>query len=121
VAYGQNIPLIRLAEMYLIRPETSFRAGDATTALADVNRLRARSGATSLTAADITLAAILRERQLELAFEGFRIHDLKRTNTNIVTTATPPVVIPITSNILVLPTPKRETDLNSSLVQNPGY
>jgi hypothetical protein len=120
-AYGQNIPLIRLAEMYLIRAETAFRAGDAAVALADVNRVRTRSGATPLAASDLTLASILRERQLELAFEGFRIHDLKRTGTDIVTTATPPVVIPITSNILVLPIPKRETDLNPDLVQNPGY
>lgn len=120
-AFGQNIPVIRLAEMYLIRAETAFRAGDAVTALADVNRVRARSGATLLTAATLTLNTILRERQLELAFEGFRLHDLKRTGTNIVTATTPPVVVPITSNILVLPIPKRETDLNPNLVQNPGY
>jgi hypothetical protein len=120
-AFGQNIPVIRLAEMYLIRAETAFRAGDVVTALADVNRVRSRSGATLLTAANLTLASILRERQLELAFEGFRLHDLKRTGTDIVTTANPPVVIPITSNILVLPIPKRETDLNPNLVQNPGY
>ncbi|SMB97363.1 RagB/SusD domain protein [Hymenobacter roseosalivarius DSM 11622] len=118
---GQNIPVIRLAEMYLNRAETAFRAGDLPAALADVNRIRTRSGATPLTAPNLTLATILRERQLELAFEGFRIHDLKRTGTNIVTTGTPPVIIPITSNILVLPIPKRETDLNPNLVQNPGY
>jgi hypothetical protein len=122
-AYGQNIPVIRLAEMYLIRAETSFRAGDLVTALADVNRIRTRSNATPLTAAELTLASILRERQLELAFEGFRIHDLKRTGTNITTSTG--TVIPITSNILVLPIPKRETDLNDPanpvLVQNPGY
>ncbi|MBC6606642.1 RagB/SusD family nutrient uptake outer membrane protein [Hymenobacter sp. BT188] len=119
--FGQNIPVIRLAEMYLIRAEAAFRAGDIPSALVDINRVRTRSGATTLTAPQLTLATILRERQLELAFEGFRIHDLKRTGTNIVTTGTPPVIIPITSNILVLPIPKRETDLNSNLVQNPGY
>lgn len=124
---GQNIPVIRLAEMYLIRAETSFRAGNAASALADLNRIRNRSGATPLTLADLTpatgLATILRERQFELAFEGFRIHDLKRTGTDIVTSAGK--VIPITSDILVLPIPKRETDLNDPanpvLVQNPGY
>ncbi|MFC7667934.1 hypothetical protein ACFQT0_11465 [Hymenobacter humi] len=60
---------------------------------------------------------------MELAFEGFRIHDLKRTGTNITTSTG--TVIPITSNILVLPIPKRETDLNDPanpvLIQNPGY
>ncbi|MDF7813514.1 RagB/SusD family nutrient uptake outer membrane protein [Hymenobacter sp. YC55] len=124
VAYGQNIPIIRLAEMYLIRSETAFRAGDLAVALADVNRVRTRSGATPLTEATLSLNAILRERQLELAFEGFRIHDLKRTGTNLVVPATssaPSREISITSDILVLPIPKRETDLNADLVQNPGY
>lgn len=124
---SQNIPVVRLAEMYLIRAEAAFRAGDAITALADINRVRARSNATLRTAADFTATTgpvtILRERQLELAFEGFRLFDLKRTGTNIITSTG--AVIPITSDRLVLPIPKRETDLNDSanpvLVQNPGY
>ncbi|MGY2131690.1 RagB/SusD family nutrient uptake outer membrane protein [Hymenobacter sp. HD11105] len=123
-AFGQNIPLIRLAEMYLIRAETAFRAGDATTALADVNRVRTRSSATPLTADQLTLAAILRERQLELAFEGFRLHDLKRTGTNIFVPATgtnPAREVSINDNILVLPVPQREININTGLVQNPGY
>lgn len=123
-AFGQNIPVIRIAEMYLIRAETAFRAGDLATALEDINLVRTRSRATPLTAADLTLAAILRERQLELAFEGFRIHDLKRTGTDIIVPATeddPESVVPITSDILVLPIPQREINVNTALVQNPGY
>lgn len=122
--YGQNIPVIRLAEMYLIRAETAFRAGDLVTALADINRIRNRSGATPLTAAQLSLASILRERQLELAFEGFRLHDLKRTGTDIFIPATgsnPATTYPITSDRLVLPIPFRETNVNTTLVQNPGY
>ena len=113
--YGQNIPVIRLAEMYLIRAETAFRAGNVATALADINRIRTRSTATPLTAANLTLAAILRERQLELAFEGFRIHDLKRTKTDLSTT------VPITNPKLILPIPLREINVNPALVQNEGY
>ena len=134
-SYGQNIPVIRLAEMYLIRAEAAFRAGNAATALADVNRIRARSGATAYTAADFLptngLANILLERQLELAFEGFRIHDLKRVNGIVAperpATATTPLVPAVlaSSDRLVLPIPKRETDLNDPanpvLIQNPGY
>lgn len=122
--YGQNIPVIRLAEMYLIRAEASFRAGNTTAALADINRIRTRSGATPLTAAQLSLATILRERQLELAFEGFRIHDLKRTNTDIFVPASgtnPASTVAITSNVLVLPIPFREINVNTALVQNPGY
>ena len=124
IAFGQNIPVIRLAEMYLIRAEAAFRAGDVATALADVNRIRTRSNATPLTAAQLTLANILRERQLELAFEGFRLHDLKRTGTNIFVPAAgmnPATEVPITSDRLVLPVPQREINVNPSLVQNPGY
>jgi len=126
-AYGQNIPVIRLAEMYLIRAETAFRAGDRATALADVNRIRQRSGATPLTDADLTLEAILQERQLELAFEGFRIYDLKRTNTDLRRASVDKdgnpitIVTPITNNRLTLPIPQREINVNPSLVQNPGY
>lgn len=114
-AYGQNIPVIRLAEMYLIRSETAFRAGDLPQATADLNAVRGRSGASLLTPTTITLAAILRERQLELAFEGFRIHDLKRTGTALSPT------IPATFSKLLLPIPQREININPTLVQNEGY
>lgn len=124
VAYGQNIPVIRLAEMYLIRAETAFRAGDLDVALADVNAVRRRSNAVPLTAENLTLESILQERQLELAFEGFRLHDLKRTGTNIFIPAAgdePAGELDIDSDILVLPIPQREINVNPSLQQNPGY
>jgi len=110
--YGQNIPVARLAEMYLIRAEADVRAGNATSALADVNAIRRRSGATALTT--VTVADVLLERQLELAFEGFRIHDLKRTGRPVGTLAS-------NSPTLVLPIPQREINNNSLLTQNPGY
>ena len=132
--FGQNIPVIRLAEMYLIRAEAAVRAGNAAAALPDLNVVRNRAGATPLTLVDLTpaptngLAAVLRERQLELAFEGFRIHDLRRTDGVVAPARTgPPAVAAIlaTDDRLVLPIPKRETDLNPSpntpLAQNPGY
>ena len=110
--YGQNIPVARLAEMYLTRAEADVRSGNTTSALSDINRLRNRSGATPLTT--VSLNDVLRERQLELAFEGFRIHDLKRTGRPVGTVA-------ITSAPLVLPIPQREINNNSLLTQNAGY
>lgn len=115
--YGQNIPIIRLAEMYLIRAEADVRANNTTSALADVNLIRARSGASPLTT--ITLQDVLNERQLELAFEGFHIHDLKRTGTNIVVNAT--TTLPITAAKLVLPIPQHDINVDPSLTQNTGY
>ncbi|MEJ7659203.1 MAG: RagB/SusD family nutrient uptake outer membrane protein [Hymenobacter sp.] len=66
--YGQNIPVIRLAEMYLTRAECEIRGGQLTAAAQDVNLIRARSGASQY--ATVTLANVLLERQLELAFRG---------------------------------------------------
>ncbi|MDJ0363546.1 RagB/SusD family nutrient uptake outer membrane protein [Hymenobacter sp. H14-R3] len=129
--YGQNIPVVRLAEMYLIRAEGDVRAGNTASATRDVNTIRARSGATPYQAA--TLDIVLRERQLELAFEGFRIHDLRRTNRIVIAAiaakpatadapATPAVPAVLASDQrFILPIPQREINNNSLLTQNAGY
>ncbi len=62
----------------------------------------------------ITVQDLLNERILELAFEGSRIHDLKRVKASSGTFA-------YDSPKLVLPIPKRETDANDQLIQNTGY
>ncbi|MBF9238215.1 RagB/SusD family nutrient uptake outer membrane protein [Hymenobacter sp. BT683] len=123
--YGQNIPVIRLAEMYLIRAEADVRAGNAAQARNDINLIRTRSGASPK--ASVTLADVLRERQLELAFEGFRIHDLRRTN-GIVIQAVPATpdspaqpAVPASDPRFVLPIPQREINNNPNLVQNEFY
>lgn len=113
--YG-NVPVIRLAEMYLVRAECNVRLAPAApvggrTPLQDLAVVRGRAGLTTTTA---TLANILNERKLELAFEGFALHDAKRTQTNIGSLAW-------NSNALVFPIPQREMDANKNLVQNPGY
>ncbi|RZK19850.1 MAG: RagB/SusD family nutrient uptake outer membrane protein, partial [Hymenobacter sp.] len=102
--YGQNIPVVRLAEMYLIRAEAEVRAGQVAAATADVNVIRARSGASAITA--VTINDVLLERQLELAFEGFRVYDLVRTGRVVGT-------LPATSPKLILPIPQREINNNS--------
>jgi hypothetical protein len=129
--YGQNIPVIRLAEMYLTRAECDVRAGNTVSALADINRVRTRSGASRLTS--VTIDNVLLERQLELAFEGFRIHDLRRTNRVVITAvpaqpatdttpATPFVPAVLASDArFILPIPLREINNNPNLTQNAGY
>lgn len=114
-SYG-NISIMRFAEMYLIRAESNARLAPAApiggvTPLQDLAKVRDRAGLTTTTA---TLANILNERTRELAFEGFSLHDAKRTQTNIGN-------IPWNSNRLVFPIPQREIDANKNLVQNPGY
>lgn len=113
--YG-NVPVIRLAEMYLIRAESNVRLAPAApiggvTPLQDLATVRSRAGLTTTTA---TLTDIINERKLEFAFEGFSLHDAKRTQTNIGN-------LPWNSTNLVFPIPQREIDANKNLVQNPGY
>lgn len=117
--YG-SVKLIRLAEMYLTRAEANFRAGtsEGATPLSDVNRVRARVGLPAL--ATVTLPIILKERKLELAFEGFRLGDLKRNQESTIDPTTGAAVA-WNSPRLVLPIPLAEINVNPNLVQNPGY
>lgn len=111
--YGDVI-VIRLAEMYLNRAEANARLGTTVgdTPLADLNKIRQRAGLA--TASTATVDAILKERKLELAFEGNLLDDIKRTKRTVGTT-------PFNDNKLVLPIPQREIDVNKKLVQNAGY
>jgi hypothetical protein len=116
-----DVQLMRLAEMYLIRAEANFREGTflGNTPLADINLLRTRANAANFLT--VNLASILRERELELAMEGFAIHDLKRTKSSIDVFADGSKLIPYNDNTLVFPIPLREMDTNSKITQNPGY
>ncbi|WP_348797265.1 RagB/SusD family nutrient uptake outer membrane protein [Flavobacterium adhaerens] len=73
-----NIPLIRLAEMYLTRAEASYHAGGD--ALGDINIIRARVKLDPKTgiSGPTLLKQIYKERRLELAFEGLRLFDIRR-------------------------------------------
>ena len=109
-----DVPVIRLAEMYLTRAEANVRNNTSVGAapLADVNMIRARAGLAPLTA--VTLAAVTKERSLELAFEGHNLHEVKRLQTAVGTFAW-------NSPKLIMPIPQREMDVNKKLVQNTGY
>jgi tetratricopeptide (TPR) repeat protein len=112
--FAANIPIMRLAEMYLIRAECNFRLESEVGAspTEDINLIRARANAKEYRR--VTLDNILLERQLELAFEGFRIHDIKRLKGTTGDYA-------YNAPELVLPIPRRELDANPNLVQNSGY
>ena len=111
--YG-NVPVLRLAEMYLTRAEANFRNNTAIGAepLSDINRIRARVGLPVLSS--LTLDAITKERYLELAFEGHNLHEAKRLQKSV-------GALSWNSPKLILPIPQREMDVNKSLVQNEGY
>ena len=109
-----DVPVIRLAEMYLTRAEANFRNNTTVgaTPLTDVNLIRKRAGLADLTA--VSLEAILKERAAELAFEGNNLFESQRLKKSIGTIAW-------NSPTLILPIPQREIDVNKQLVQNEGY
>lgn len=109
-----DVPVVRLSEMYLTRAEANQRAFTSVgaTPLSDVNAIRKRAGLAALSIA--TLADILKERKLELAFEGQSLPDAKRLQNNVGTLAW-------NSPKLIMPIPQREMDVNKQLVQNEGY
>jgi hypothetical protein len=91
--------MLRLAEVYLNRAEAYAKTGDLNDALSDLNEIRtnrmvvpegesidtylynaARDGITSANILDV----VLKERRIELAFEGSRIFDILRNGQDLV-------------------------------------
>ena len=134
----QNKPKIfRVAEQYLIYAEAAQRAGGANEALAltTLNQLRVARGVAALAGLTGTTLqqAIRDERTRELAFEGFRLWDLKRWHLGF-TRGTPQNLSLIQQgsnfNLLTVPAddpkftwgiPTNDININKNLVQNPGW
>jgi starch-binding outer membrane protein, SusD/RagB family len=137
--YAHQPKMFRSAELYLISAEAGAREGAATAAAALVrlNDLRVSRGLlplTGLTGAPL-FQAVKDERFRELAFEGFRLFDLKRWHEGFTRTAPQSLAfIQVGSNyntLSILPDnnqfvwgiPSRELIVNPSLAtaQNPGW
>ena len=110
-----NVPILRLAEMYLIRAQANQELGTdvGNPPVDDLNALRLRAGAAPLTG-PVTREDILRERKLELAFEGFFLYDVKQSRGSVAGR-------PFDDPKLVLPIPLSEMDTNPLMEQNPTY
>lgn len=76
-----DIPIVRLADVYLMRAEAKMRKGDAAGALTDVNAVRTARTSGTLTAKSlpsVNLDLIFRERGFELYWEMQRRTDMIR-------------------------------------------
>lgn len=123
---NNDIVVVRLAEMYLIRAEARARAGNvsgAGSAQDDINVLRARANAPLLgtVTQNQMLQIVEEERRYELAFEGHRWYDLVRTGR--ISTVMSAFSPNWEDTYNLWPIPQREIQNNPSLGddQNPGY
>jgi hypothetical protein len=131
-AWRQNADMVvyRYADAMLLSAEAKYRLGDDAGALALVNEVRARVGATPRTT--IGLQSILDERALELMWEPYRREDQIRFGTYTEQTRDKYVGAPAANTAgpwaydasgytVVFPIPNDAINLNSNLTQNPGY
>ncbi|MEN9908587.1 MAG: hypothetical protein RLZZ540_1736 [Bacteroidota bacterium] len=121
-----NFPILRFSNILLMKAEALNELGQTLQAETPLNKVRNRAGlpniTTGLSQANFRLA-VLKERRIELAFEGQRWFDLVRVlngqygldflhsigKTNA------------TTKHLLFPIPQIERDRNPKLTQNPGY
>lgn len=118
-----NVPVIRLPEVILNMAEAYATPGSPVfseaNARTQLNLIRVRAGIGATAASGNTLFEdIIRQRRLELAFEGFRFFDLKRLGRDIIKGTGN---IAFTDFRMLANIPVREVEPNTNIVQNPGY
>jgi hypothetical protein len=125
-----DMPLIRLADIILAKAEAlNQKNGPNQEAVDLINQIRMRAFNNDITkkkqlsdfASKSALSDwILKERGWELYFEGHRRMDLIRNDKFLDMAAARGAIDPTTRRLL-FPIPQSEIDINSNLVQNPGY
>lgn len=140
---GLDLPVIRYADVLLLKAEASYRLGNLDEALSALNQVRSRAfggNSHNYTEADIAdpedfLDVLLLERQLEFAYENERWMDLVRTDRmipvmsvvewsyNPITGEAQMVELNPQQHHKLFPIPQHEIDQSDPGVieQNPGY
>jgi starch-binding outer membrane protein, SusD/RagB family len=130
-----NVPVVRLAEIYLNRAEAFATPGSPiqsdALALADLKFIKSRRyvgyTGSAIETADNALVGIplfneiIRQRRLELAFEGHRFFDYKRRGIDIIKSAPSTATLFFTDPKVLAPIPQADIDGNPNLSQNFGY
>jgi hypothetical protein len=124
-----NIPILRLADIYLIAAEAEAHLnGPSAKAYEYINAIRTRAGLAELTkglAKDAFIDAVIQERSWELFAEGDRWYDLTRTDKFL--TVIPKAVNsvypkrPVQAKHKYFPIPQDEINANPQLEQNPDW
>ncbi len=116
-----DVPIMRISDIYLLRAEAKLRTSDVPGALNDVNLLRSKrsaAGKVLTPLASITLDDILKERGFELYWEGLRRQDLVRFGKFGEAWQQKPVTA---ATKALFPIPTSALAVNPNLKQNPGY
>ncbi len=118
--YATNWRLLRYADVLLMAAEAHNRNGNDARAMTELNKVRSRVGLSPVTAGgDALFDAIVKERRLELAFEGYRFLDLVRWNRADAVLGTEGFV---TGKHELFPIPDSEIRRSPSLApNNPGW
>ena len=124
-----NIQVVRLSEMYLIKAEAHAQLSEYTEAQQALDMIIQRADPSVVIPSTETgqdlINKILLERRKELAFEGFRLFDLTRYGLtfNKYRQDADPIVISAPENRTILPIPIDEINVNPNIAdqQNPGY
>lgn len=135
-----NHILFRYADLLLIHAEAAYHNGSEGLALASLNEVRARVPVTILNVSGQALIdAIFDERRMELALEGHRYYDLKRsgrlaaamadfvnyntsTSTDLYDAGNRQGVLFDAIKHQIFPIPQAEIDLSGGIItQNPNY
>lgn len=117
--YGTNLRLLRYADVLLMSAEANYRAGNNGEAVADLNKVRARAGLPAIQpVGDAMFTAIVKERKMELAFEGVRFLDLIRWG---LASEKLSQFGYVEGKNNLYPIPSDEMRNNTNAVQNPGY
>ena len=119
---SQNIPLIRLAEIYLIHAESKARVDQSVSqaAYTSLKTIQDRAAVTepigNYTSLAAFIKAVQKEKEKELMFEGETWFDFCRTKLALEEYAN------LTDeNFFYYPIPSAQISLGTGLTQNPGY
>lgn len=125
--YDTDIPLFRYAEVLLTRAEANFRLGHPELAVPDINELRGRAHAATVTADDITEDFLIDEWSREFYVEGRRRSDLVRFGRFSGSSYIWPFKggVPTGTGVQpfydIYPIPSDELASNKNMSQNPDY
>ncbi len=120
--FRENLPIIRMSEVYLIAAEGYLRSNNNSAAMMVYNQFRSARSLPPITSTMGMFDMIMKDRRVEFAFEGHRWFDLKRNAMDIPkTAASQQPTLSYNDFRLLSFIPERELNLDDALVQNPGY